>query len=246
RLPAREAAPPGRLECGAAGDRQALRRGFARHRGYPGARATAAQHLLAPPVCRPCRTTRRTAGVPARSRHPERAPLSRAAAPAGVLPPARHRCRKLPPGGMVCRARVEPADFRGDDAGPGGRRDPRCPGVRSGVKTLSGARVGVTGGAGFIGSHLVDQLLAAGNEVTVIDDLSSGSRENLARGARLQVGSVLDAAALERAFEGVQYVFHLATRNVRLSLRQPSLVHEVNTVGTYNVLKAAAAAGARR
>lgn len=114
------------------------------------------------------------------------------------------------------------------------------------MKTLSGARVGVTGGAGFIGSHLVDQLLAAGNEVTVIDDLSSGSRENLARGARLQVGSVLDAAALERAFEGVQYVFHLATRNVRLSLRQPSLVHEVNTVGTYNVLKAAAAAGARR
>ena len=112
--------------------------------------------------------------------------------------------------------------------------------------TLSGARVAVTGGAGFIGSHLVDQLLAARNEVTVIDDLSSGSRENLARGARLQVGSVLDAAALERAFEGVQYVFHLATRNVRLSLRQPSLVHEVNTVGTYNVLKAAAAAGARR
>jgi UDP-glucose 4-epimerase len=119
------------------------------------------------------------------------------------------------------------------------------------VITLSGARVAVTGGAGFIGSHLVDQLLAAGNEVTVIDDLSSGSRDNLAHhGAgsrlRLEAASVLDMAALENALKGVQYVFHLATRNVRLSLRQPTVVHEVNVAGTYNVLRAAAAQGARR
>jgi UDP-glucose 4-epimerase len=117
--------------------------------------------------------------------------------------------------------------------------------------TLSGAKVAVTGGAGFIGSHLVDQLLAGGNEVTVIDDLSTGSRDHLAHhgaGSRLslEVASVLDLAALEKALKGVQYVFHLATRNVRLSLRQPSVVHEVNTVGTYNVLRAAAAQGARR
>ncbi len=116
---------------------------------------------------------------------------------------------------------------------------------------LSGARVAVTGGAGFIGSHLVDQLLAAGNEVTVIDDLSSGSRDNLAHHRpgsrlRLEVTSVLDLPALEKALAGAQYVFHLATRNVRLSLRQPSLVHEVNLAGTYNVLRAAVAAGARR
>lgn len=117
--------------------------------------------------------------------------------------------------------------------------------------TLSGAKVAVTGGAGFIGSHLVDHLLAAGNEVTVIDDLSSGSRENLAHHAsspmlRLAVASVLDAAALHDALDGVQYVFHLATRNVRLSLRQPSVVHETNVAGTYNVLRAAAARGAQR
>lgn len=117
--------------------------------------------------------------------------------------------------------------------------------------TLSGTKVAVTGGAGFIGSHLVDQLLAAGNEVTVIDDLSSGSRENLAHHAsspmlRLATVSILDAGALEKALEGAQYVFHLATRNVRLSLRQPSIVQEINVDGTYNVLRAAAACGARR
>jgi len=119
------------------------------------------------------------------------------------------------------------------------------------VLTLSGVKVAVTGGAGFIGSHLVDHLLAAGNEVTVIDDLSSGSRQNLAHHAsspklRLAVASVLDVTALEQALDGVQYVFHLATRNVRLSLRQPSVVHEVNVAGTYNVLRAAAARGTRR
>lgn len=117
--------------------------------------------------------------------------------------------------------------------------------------TLSSCRVAVTGGAGFVGSHLVDRLLAAGNEVTVLDDLSSGSRDNLARNAahprlRIVIASVLDTSALDAAFAGVHYVFHLATRNVRLSLRQPSIVHEVNTGGTFNVLKAAARQGVRR
>ena len=115
--------------------------------------------------------------------------------------------------------------------------------------TLSGARIAVTGGAGFIGSHLVDQLVAAGNEVVVFDDLSSGSRENLAQhGARVELieGSVLDAAALQRGLRGAQYVFHLAARNVRMSLRQPTVVHEVNASGTYNVLKAAVAQRAKR
>jgi UDP-glucose 4-epimerase len=119
------------------------------------------------------------------------------------------------------------------------------------VKEITGGRIAVTGGAGFIGSHLVDRLLAAGNEVTVIDDLSSGSRDNLAHhgpDARLKlvVASVLDPGALEEALRGIDYVFHLATRSVRLGLRQPSQVHEVNTAGTYNVLRAAAARRARR
>jgi len=118
------------------------------------------------------------------------------------------------------------------------------------VLTLSGSRVAVTGGAGFIGSHLVDRLLAADNEVTVIDDLSTGSRANLAHHRtkllRLVIASVLDTAALEEALKGTEYVFHLATRNVRLSLRQPSLVQEVNTAGTFNVLRASAAHRAKR
>lgn len=117
--------------------------------------------------------------------------------------------------------------------------------------TVAGTRVAVTGGAGFIGSHLVDRLLHSGNEVTVIDDLSSGSRENLAgrasdRRLRLIVASVLDADALWPALEGIDYVFHLATRNVRLSLRQPTIVHRVNLEGTYNVLRAAAHRRVRR
>ena len=115
--------------------------------------------------------------------------------------------------------------------------------------TPRASRIAVTGGAGFIGSHLVDQLVAEGNQVTVLDDLSSGSRENLVHhGERIELveGSVLDPAAVERVVRGAQYVFHLATRNVRMSLRQPSLVHEVNVAGTYNVLKAAAGARVAR
>lgn len=110
---------------------------------------------------------------------------------------------------------------------------------------ISGARVLVTGGAGFIGSHLVDRLLSAENEVVVLDDLSSGSLRNLAhaeRDTRLRVerADVLDYPAVRKLMQGVSFVFHLATRNVRLSLRRPTEVHEVNVTGTLNVLKASA------
>ena len=114
---------------------------------------------------------------------------------------------------------------------------------------ISASRVTVTGGAGFIGSHLVDRLVEGQNDVTVLDDLSSGSRSNLSHHKErvaLIEASVLDASAVEAAVRGAQYVFHLATRNVRMSLRQPSAVHEVNVDGTYNVLKAAAAARVKR
>lgn len=109
------------------------------------------------------------------------------------------------------------------------------------------SRVIVTGGAGFIGSHLVDRLLDVDNEVLVIDDFSSGSWNNLAHhrsNARLQVeeADILDEQLMRRLHHGSQFVFHLATRNVRLSLLQPTIVHEVNTTGTLNILKAAAAA----
>lgn len=112
-------------------------------------------------------------------------------------------------------------------------------------------RVAVTGGAGFIGSHLVERLLSLGHEVVVVDDLSSGSLENLAPhlgDPRLSVAEldIRDEAALTEAFRGARAVFHLACRNVRLSLMHPTEVHEVNATGTLNCLKAATAVGAQR
>ena len=116
---------------------------------------------------------------------------------------------------------------------------------------LTGGHVVVTGGAGFIGSHLVDRLLATGNRVLVVDDFTTGHRENLAHHAgnpALGVAEldICDGQALMEAFRGQEFVFHLACRNVRLSLRQPTEVHEVNATGTLNTLKAAAAARVRR
>jgi len=112
-------------------------------------------------------------------------------------------------------------------------------------------RVLVTGGAGFIGSHLVDCLLVANNEVIVVDDFSSGSYENLSQHAHnprlhLEKADVLDEPAMLSIHRGVELVFHLAARNIRLSLRQPTQVHEVNATGTLNVMKASAAARVKR
>lgn len=117
--------------------------------------------------------------------------------------------------------------------------------------TMGAKKIAVTGGAGFIGSHLVDRLLVLGHEVVVLDDFSSGSLENLAEhrhNPRLRVvrSDIRDEQALTKAFQGMQLVFHLACRNVRLSLRHPTEVHEVNATGTLNTLKAAAVAGAER
>ena len=104
----------------------------------------------------------------------------------------------------------------------------------------------VTGGAGFIGSNLVDALLARGDEVAVIDDLSSGKRENLtgalAAGATLHEVDIRDAAAVRAAFDAArpQLVFHLAAQvDVRKSLADPAGDALINVVGTINVLEAA-------
>ena len=118
-------------------------------------------------------------------------------------------------------------------------------------KELLGKRIAVTGGAGFIGSHLVDKLLDQGKEVVVFDDFSSGARENLEhhrKDPRVTVleGDVRDRVALERAFRGVDLVFHLATVCVRLSLTDPVTNHEVNATGTLNTLLAAKACGVSR
>jgi UDP-glucose 4-epimerase len=102
----------------------------------------------------------------------------------------------------------------------------------------------VTGGAGFLGSHLVDRLLAGGDAVTVLDDFSTGCRENLADAAgsrRLQIveGSILDPAVVEFAMRGCNRVFHLAVQCVRRSLAQPIENHEINATGTLVVLEQA-------
>jgi UDP-glucose 4-epimerase len=109
----------------------------------------------------------------------------------------------------------------------------------------------VTGGAGFIGSNLVDALLARGDTVTVVDDLSTGRRENLdgalAAGAKLVELDVREGAALAElaAAERPEVVFHLAAQiDVRKSLADPAFDAAVNVGGTANVVEAARAAGA--
>ena len=111
----------------------------------------------------------------------------------------------------------------------------------------------VTGGAGFIGSHLVDALLERGNGVVVIDDLSTGRRENLegavAKGAVLLEADVTDAAAVTDAFETrrPEVVFHLAAQiDVRRSVSEPVFDLGVNVAGTVNLLEAARRTEARR
>jgi UDP-glucose 4-epimerase len=111
----------------------------------------------------------------------------------------------------------------------------------------------VTGGAGFIGSNLVDALLARGDEVTVVDDLSTGRRENLERalggGVELADLDVRDAIALAELIARVrpEIVFHLAAQiDVRKSLADPAFDAAVNVGGTANLLEAMRAAGSRR
>lgn len=112
-------------------------------------------------------------------------------------------------------------------------------------------RILVTGGAGFIGSHLCEGFLARGDEVVCLDDLSTGRPENLALcremgGFRWVQGSVLDERLVARLMEQVDGVVHLAARvGVRLVLEQPSLTLETNVLGTRHVLTAAAQRGVR-
>ena len=106
----------------------------------------------------------------------------------------------------------------------------------------------ITGGAGFIGSHLAAGLRARGWDVRVIDDLRTGHRRNLA-GLEVEFteGSILDAALVKRAMAGVDYVFHLAALvSVPESVREPRACVELNVLGLLNVLEAAAGAGVRK
>ena len=108
-------------------------------------------------------------------------------------------------------------------------------------------RVLVTGGAGFIGSHLVDALVERGDDVVVLDDLSTGSTANMHPKATLVEGSVADEVAAGRAVEGCELVFHQAAHKAVLrSVERPLTTDTANTHGTLTILKAAADAGVRR
>ncbi len=111
----------------------------------------------------------------------------------------------------------------------------------------------VTGGAGFIGSNLTDALLARGDEAIIVDDLSTGRRENieqaLANGATLLEADIRDRAAIEEIAgrERPDAIFHLAAQiDVRKSIADPAFDASINVGGTANVLEAARAAGVRR
>jgi UDP-glucose 4-epimerase len=107
---------------------------------------------------------------------------------------------------------------------------------------VAGDRAVVTGGAGFIGSHLVDALLADGWGVTVVDDLSTGRPERVPAGAVLERVDIADAGALDRVVDaiGPTAVFHLAAQSsVTVSVTDPGRDCEVNVRGTLNVLEAA-------
>jgi UDP-glucose 4-epimerase len=104
----------------------------------------------------------------------------------------------------------------------------------------------VTGGAGFIGSHLCDALVARGDNVRVIDDLSTGHRRNLPRGVKLIPGDVADPDAVSRAMEGVDGCFHLAAiASVEKGVTDWLGTHRTNITGTITVLDAIRRQGSR-
>ena len=110
----------------------------------------------------------------------------------------------------------------------------------------------VTGGAGFIGSHLVEGLLGDGHKVTVLDNFSTGRMENLNRlrdNPRLSIhhADVANYPEIKPLFEGVEWVFHLAAlADIVPSIQQPLVYHKANVDGTIAVLEAARSAGVRR
>ena len=105
-------------------------------------------------------------------------------------------------------------------------------------------KVVVTGGAGFIGSHLAEELSARDYHVVILDDLSTGKKKNIElllkkENVELVEGTITELPLLQELFQGVHYVFHLAALpSVPRSLKEPLASHEVNATGTLNVLLA--------
>src|SRR5437660_11024538 len=115
----------------------------------------------------------------------------------------------------------------------------------SGQRNISGSKVLVIGGAGLVGSHLVDLLVDEDvGEVAVFDNFVRGRRSNLADAMhspklRIIEGDIRDQAALDRAMQGTDYVFHLAALWLLQCVEDPRAALEVNVQGTYNVAEAA-------
>ncbi len=110
-------------------------------------------------------------------------------------------------------------------------------------------RILITGGAGFIGSHIADQCLAKGWEVAVIDNLSSGNRANVPAAARFEEIDIRDADAVEKLMSDFKpnYISHQAAQaSVAVSVREPQLDAEVNILGSINLLTSAVRNGAER
>lgn len=108
-------------------------------------------------------------------------------------------------------------------------------------------KVVVTGGAGFIGSNLVDALVGKGYEVHAIDNLLAGKREQVNRAAILHIADIRKISEIAPLFKDVEYVFHCAALpRVQYSLEFPLETHEANVTGTLNVLESARVAGVKR
>ncbi len=107
----------------------------------------------------------------------------------------------------------------------------------------------VTGGAGFIGSHVVDTLAEEGHDVAIVDNLSTGKRDNLRPGVAFHDVDIRDRAALSQVLDTVrpEFVFHLAAQiDVRRSTREPVFDAECNVIGSINLLEACVSAGVRK
>lgn len=108
----------------------------------------------------------------------------------------------------------------------------------------------VTGGAGFIGSHIAERLVSLGHKVRVLDDLETGNKDNLKdieNAIEFVEGSVLNEFTVEKAVEGMDYVLHQAAlSSVQLSIDKPTLVNDVNVRGTLNVLESSRRAGVKK
>ncbi|HEX5070621.1 MAG TPA: SDR family oxidoreductase [Vicinamibacterales bacterium] len=105
----------------------------------------------------------------------------------------------------------------------------------------------VSGGAGFIGSHIVERLLGRGDQVRIVDDFSSGKRENVPASAELIEGDIADPSVCARAAAGCQFVIHeAAIPSVPRSVKDPVGSHRANVEGTLNMLVAARDAGVKR